>query len=512
MKKNILITENQCNILLEYAGYADMWEIFISYAVPIIQKKFNQGEMKIIFNNDFLRKCGLLKSINNIIINIFIDEPKKGKDDDKDDDKIKLGGFSPGLIHISPYNKEDYNRYYGHININEIIINSTHDLRVTLLHELTHFYETIFRTKNNKKDNYNKQEIKTKNSDYNNLFKFIAYNLSPSELNAHISEIYFDFNKYYDDLMQQALEDNNGTRKQRFISTLRHSLLNKTIFSPIINALHQYLTDNPQNVQQNNKNFKESFTSASIEDFLKGSSIGRFIKDLKQYIDDVKDNDSYMRGLFDICQKREEARNFFEGIYSNNIDVFKSRLYKYLDRKAKYIDKKVTKMHERFIQNKLEGKSFNNRNTKDPLYDDISQFNNLTRVELNGRYNIINKKTNSLTSNVWYDSIIGDDKNNDYGNFFRVRAKDKYNLINKYDGSSLKYWFDMILSFNGDFAIVNLNNKCNYIDRNGNILYEPNNPNKWFDSASYFYDGFADVNLNGVYYKIDTNGKLYNIE
>lgn len=63
--------------------------------------------------------------------------------------------------------------------------------------------------------------------------------------------------------------------------------------------------------------------------------------------------------------------------------------------------------------------------------------------------------------------------------------------------------FDWIKDFKEGFAIVNINDKLNFIDTEGRLLSQ-----QWFDSMWNFSDGIAKVYLNGKYNFINTEGQF----
>lgn len=93
---------------------------------------------------------------------------------------------------------------------------------------------------------------------------------------------------------------------------------------------------------------------------------------------------------------------------------------------------------------------------------------------------------------------------NRYG-FERVTLHNKWNYLDyKINKLLSNQWFDWACNFTEDgFALVELNDEYNYIDKNGNFLSE-----QWFKKAYEFRHGFADVVLNGKWYEIDKNGEL----
>ena len=71
------------------------------------------------------------------------------------------------------------------------------------------------------------------------------------------------------------------------------------------------------------------------------------------------------------------------------------------------------------------------------------------------------------------------------------------------DGKKPEEIFNKVGNFSEGFARVILNNKCNFINTNNQLLSDT-----WFDKCGDFYDGFARVRLNDKYNFINTNGQL----
>ena len=96
-----------------------------------------------------------------------------------------------------------------------------------------------------------------------------------------------------------------------------------------------------------------------------------------------------------------------------------------------------------------------------------------------------------------------------YDGYAIVILNDKYNWINKDNrlGSS-EQWFDYIWKFINGYASVKLNGKWNWIDTNGDIL----SPEQWFDEVFKFINSYGIAVLNNKWYWIDTNGQLYNYD
>ena len=87
--------------------------------------------------------------------------------------------------------------------------------------------------------------------------------------------------------------------------------------------------------------------------------------------------------------------------------------------------------------------------------------------------------------------------------FAVVRLNDKCNFINTKGQLVSKQWFDWISGFYKGLAMVELNGKWNYINTEGQLLSQ-----QWFDGVDYFNEGLAKVKLNGKYNFINTEGQL----
>lgn len=91
--------------------------------------------------------------------------------------------------------------------------------------------------------------------------------------------------------------------------------------------------------------------------------------------------------------------------------------------------------------------------------------------------------------------------------FAVVNINDKLNFINT-DGKLLsQQWFDGVYNFSDKIAKVYLNGKYNFINTEGQILSR-----QWLDNAWSFIDGFARVQLNGNWNLINTDGQFLSKE
>ena len=87
--------------------------------------------------------------------------------------------------------------------------------------------------------------------------------------------------------------------------------------------------------------------------------------------------------------------------------------------------------------------------------------------------------------------------------FALVELNDKINFINTNSQLISNTWFDYGGYFMDGFARVQLNDKCNFINTNGQIISKT-----WFGDCGYFRDGFARVQLNDKCNFINTNGQI----
>ena len=87
-----------------------------------------------------------------------------------------------------------------------------------------------------------------------------------------------------------------------------------------------------------------------------------------------------------------------------------------------------------------------------------------------------------------------------------VELNNKFNFIDTQGKLfSPNQWFDGFGNFSDGYAPVKLNNKWNLIDTQGKLV----SPNQWFDGVYAFYNGYARLKLNNKWNFIDTQGKLF---
>lgn len=88
--------------------------------------------------------------------------------------------------------------------------------------------------------------------------------------------------------------------------------------------------------------------------------------------------------------------------------------------------------------------------------------------------------------------------------FAVVQLNDRMNLINK-NGEiiSPNQWFDLCSNFADGFSIVESNRKFNFLNGNGELLSK-----QWFDNYRPFSEGFALIQLNRKWNYLDQNGNI----
>jgi hypothetical protein len=84
-----------------------------------------------------------------------------------------------------------------------------------------------------------------------------------------------------------------------------------------------------------------------------------------------------------------------------------------------------------------------------------------------------------------------------------VGLNNKYNFINKNGEFLFDRWYDFIGEFKDGYAGVELNNKYNFINKNCEYLSD-----EWFDDIYNFQDGCGIVKLNNKWNLINKNGEI----
>lgn len=166
--------------------------------------------------------------------------------------------------------------------------------------------------------------------------------------------------------------------------------------------------------------------------------------------------------------------------------------YNFIDRQGNIIENTSKLLTQEFYNYKKTGK-LNNK------YDEVitheTQDPSLFVIEfhkkvLNGEvyYNILNTKTSQLLfPDKWFEYI---EKDLYLSKLFLIRDRYRYNLVDENCNLIWKkdeQWLDAIDDTKDtDYVRITLDNKDNFMDVNGNILWEPDNIENWFESATCF--------------------------
>ena len=114
----------------------------------------------------------------------------------------------------------------------------------------------------------------------------------------------------------------------------------------------------------------------------------------------------------------------------------------------------------------------------------------------------LNYIENKLKSGVSPYNLF-DDISNYIDGIASVRINDKYNFIDKNGNILSKQLFDYAWDFNKNVAKVELDNKYNFINKEGILI-----SNIWFDLAQEFNDGIVSVELHDSYNFLNIEGNL----
>ena len=132
------------------------------------------------------------------------------------------------------------------------------------------------------------------------------------------------------------------------------------------------------------------------------------------------------------------------------------------------------------------------------MFDEMEDWSDeFYRISLNDRYNLLNKKSNTLLYRRWYNDIY-----NFYEGFAGVELNGKYGFIDKTGREVIPCKYDYVWDFEEGLAGVELNGSWGVIDKTGREIC----PCK-YDDVGDFNEGFARVILNNKYGFIDKSGR-----
>lgn len=139
-------------------------------------------------------------------------------------------------------------------------------------------------------------------------------------------------------------------------------------------------------------------------------------------------------------------------------------------------------------------------------------FKPYTREELHAKGIILFDEVPDLLAQGKKPEDIFENIGDFHDGFAEVELNNKYNFINT-NGElvSPNQWFDNVSGFFNGFAGVRLNNKWNFINTNGELVWKKP-VNEWFDNVGKFVNGFAEVRLNDEWYYLRSDGVLCDID
>ena len=115
------------------------------------------------------------------------------------------------------------------------------------------------------------------------------------------------------------------------------------------------------------------------------------------------------------------------------------------------------------------------------------------------------EKSCEMLRNIYKEKCDGGDKGaclnafiHNHKDLKAIKVNDKWNLVNE-NNETIANDTDLMQSY----AVVKLNGKYGYIDRNKKNIIKPK-----FDYTDNFYEGLAGVEINGKYGFIDKNGEI----
>ena len=131
-------------------------------------------------------------------------------------------------------------------------------------------------------------------------------------------------------------------------------------------------------------------------------------------------------------------------------------------------------------------------------------FKPYAREELHAKGIILFDEVQGLLDSGKKPETVFDYVDNFSDGFAKVELNNKYNFINREGRLLSNQWFDDAYSFRYGFAGIKLNDKWNFINREYRLL-----SNQWFDDVvGDVSDGFAKVYLNHKYNFINREGRL----
>lgn len=260
--KKIILNENRLSVLLEYAGYVNIFERLVDYVsdkfyASCYQNAANNGidiYNKETLKNEFLNimKSPYYKPMDRIIIQSYeLNELIPS------DVRIKTIMILPSMdntsfdISNSVYNEKAKMFTLVCLKVNPSLsfgIEGKDKLKKVFTHEFTHVYEYLKRYSKNGYE-HSRNEFNNKYYDFhnreNNIIANLSYTLNQSEINAYISELYRDLvdNNMYGKYAYQWLHNTNIGTKIEEIENLKERFINEP---NLTKEIMEWLVNNPQ--------------------------------------------------------------------------------------------------------------------------------------------------------------------------------------------------------------------------------------------------------------------------
>ena len=131
------------------------------------------------------------------------------------------------------------------------------------------------------------------------------------------------------------------------------------------------------------------------------------------------------------------------------------------------------------------------------ISDEVNGYDEFYRVHLNGKYNFLHKKHNTLLCRRWYDKMYSFSEG-----LAKVKLNGKWGFIDKTGREVIPCKYDWVNLFLKGLAKVCLNWKWGFVDTTGKEVI----PCK-YDEVNVFSKGLSAVRLNGKYGFVDTTGR-----
>lgn len=260
--KKIILNEDRLSVLLEYAGYVNVFERLVDY----ISQKFsescyrNAAENGIdIYNKDTLRSeySKIMKSQNYKPMDRVVIQSYELYDLIPSNIRIKTIMILPSMddtsfnIANSVYNEKAKMFTLVCLKVNPILsfgLDGLDGLKKVFTHEMTHVYEYLQRyTKTGYQhnvDEFNKKYYDFHNKE-NNIISDLSYTLNSSEINAYISELYRELvdNGMSRKYAYEWLHNTNIGKKLIHLEKLKERFINEP---KLVKEVMMWLNNNPQ--------------------------------------------------------------------------------------------------------------------------------------------------------------------------------------------------------------------------------------------------------------------------